>query len=103
MALGAQKPFLAPKTHFGAQNGLLGQKVTFGAKSAFLGVGDPKSVSFLKAKSKVSEPGAHKVVFGSKTDFGSKIDFWAQKSKKAPKTRFLRFGDPWAPPGPEGL
>ena len=78
-ALGAQKPFLATKTHFGAQNALLCQKVTFGAKSAFLGLGDLKGVTFLKAKSKVSEQGAHKV------EFGSKNGFWPQKRLLGPK------------------
>ena len=78
-ALAAQKPFVAPKTHFGDQNALLCQKVTFGAKSAILSLGDPKSVTFLKAKSKVSEQGAHEV------DFGSKNGFWPQNRLLGPK------------------
>ena len=86
---------MGPKTHFGAQNALLRPKVTFGAKSAFLGLGDPKSVTFLKAKSKVSEQGAHKVDFESKKrNLAQKSTFGPQKAKKGPKTRFLRFGDP---------
>ena len=88
-ALGAQKPFLAPKTHFGAQNALLCQKVTFRAKSAFLGLGDLKSVTFLKAKSKVSEQGAQKVDFGSKNRFLLENQLLGPKSEKRAQNAFF--------------
>ena len=102
-ALGAQKPFLAPKTHFGAQNALLCSKVTFGAKSAFLGLGDPKSVTFLKAKSKVSEQGAHKVDFGSTNGIWPKKSLLGPKKRKIPQNAFFALWRPLGATRPRSL